>query len=140
MKKITTANYKKDNYYPKVVKAMNDELIHSDFVSPIEVFQRMQLLDKINTEQWRKGRITYLEKVIMCNLSKANRILKLMKFHAQDLKLEPSITLYKRKTKSGKQFLRFSKSGFDILEEVYSTHFVKIAKYRKKSIEIDRLK
>lgn len=131
MKKLTVENYKKDKYYPKVVKAMNDELIHSNFVSPIQVFQRMQYLDKINTEKWRKGQIPYLEKVIMCGLSKASRILRLMRFHAHDLNMKPSITIYKRKRKSSKQSLRFSKSGIINLEEAYSRHFVKIGKKQK---------
>ena len=93
MKKLTLGNYKKDKYYTKVVKAMNDELIHSNFVSPIQVFQRMQYLDKINTEKWRKGQIPYLEKVIMCGLSNASRILRLIRFHAHDLNMKPSITI-----------------------------------------------
>ncbi len=107
---------------------MNDELIHSDFVSPISVFQRMELLDKGDIEAWKKGRIRYLEKVIKCNLSKANRVLRLMRFHGHDLNMKPSITIYKRKSKSTKIALIFSKSGDLKLEEAYSRHFVKIKK------------
>jgi len=130
--KLTVENYKVDKYYLKVLKAVNDELIHSNFVSPIAVFQRMQLLDKANVENWKKGQIPFLEKVIMCSLGKANRILKLIRFHAHDLNMKPSITIYKRKSRSGKLDLRFSKTGDKKLEEAYSRHFVKIGKAKPK--------
>ena len=128
MIKLTVNNYRNDKYYPKVVKAMNDELIHSNFVSSIDVIQRMDVLKKEHVEDWRKGRVTYLEKVIHCNLSKANRILRLMQFHAHDLNMKPSITIYKRKTGSQKIVLRFSKSEEPRLEDSYSRHFIKIGK------------
>ena len=128
MIKLTVGNYKNDKYYPKVVKAMNDELINSSFVSSIDVMQRMDVLKKEHVEDWRNGRVTYLEKVIHCNLSKANRILRLMQFHAHDLNMKPSITIYKRKTGSKKIVLRFSKSGESRLEDSYSRHFIKIGK------------
>ena len=80
--KLTTANYKEDKYYPKVLKAVNDELIHSNFVSAISVFQRLQLLNKADVEKWKKGQVPFLERVIMCSLGKVNRILQLIRFHA----------------------------------------------------------
>jgi hypothetical protein len=125
MIKLTAENYKKDKYYPKVVSAMTDELIQSDFVSPISVFQQMALLDKRDVELWKKGKIIYLEKVIKCNLSKANRILRLMRFHGHDLNMKPSIKIYKRKLKSTNIVLKFSKTGEPKIEEAYSRHFVK---------------
>lgn len=126
--KLTVVNYKDDKYYPKVVKAVNDELIHSNFVSPIAVLQRMQLLDKSAVEKWKKGQIPFLEKVIMCNLGKASRILQLMRFYAHELNMKPSVTVYKGKARSGKLDLRFSKTGDKKLEEAYSRHFVKAGK------------
>jgi hypothetical protein len=128
MIKLTVKNYRDDKYYPKVVKAMNDELIHSSFVSSIDVMQRMDVLKKEHVEDWRNGKVTYLEKVIHCNLSKANRILRLMQFHAHDLNMKPSITIYKRKTGSQKIVLKFSKSGESRLEDSYSRHFIKMAR------------
>ena len=128
MIKLTVKNYRNDKYYPKVVKAMNDALINSSFVSSIDVMQRMDVLKKEHVIDWRNGRITYLEKVIHCNLSKANRILRLMQFHAHDLNMKPSITVYKRKAGSKEIVLRFSKSGELKIEDSYSRHFIKIGK------------
>ena len=97
MIKLTVKNYKNDKHYPRVVKAMNDELINFSFISSIDVMQRMDVLKKEHVEDFRSGRVAYLEKAIHCNLSKANRILRLTKFHAHDLNMKPSITINTRR-------------------------------------------
>ena len=71
---------------------------------------------------------SYLERVIKLNLAKASRILRILHFHAHDLKLKPSMTVYRRKTASGKFLLRFSKSGEKNIEEAYARYFVKLGK------------
>ena len=128
MKKITLANYTTDTCYPKIVKAVDAALHSENFVSPIRVFIGMGLLGQPDVDEWRRGRVPYLEKVIKCNLAKANRILRILRMHAHDLKLKPSVTVYKRKNKGGKIRLQFSKSGERNLEEAYSRHFVKLGK------------
>jgi hypothetical protein len=128
MKKITLANYTTDTYYPKIVKAVDAALQSENFVSPIGVFIGMGLLEQQVVDEWRKGRVPYLEKVIKCNLAKANRILRILRMHAHDLKLKPSVTVYKRKNKGRETPLQFSKSGERNLEEAYSRHFVKLGK------------
>ena len=128
MKKITVENYTVDKYYPKIVKAVDTELKSQNFVAPIRVFVSMGLLEAQDIDNWRHGRVPYLEKVIKCNLAKASRILRILRFHAHDLNLKPSITVYVRKTGGGKIPLRFSKSGERNVEDAYSRHFVKLGK------------
>ena len=128
MKKITVENYIVDKYYPKVVKAVDTELKSQNFVAPIRVFVSMGLLDVQDIDNWRKGQVPYLERVVKCNLAKAGRILRILRFHAHDLKLKPSVTVYRRETSGGKIPLRFSKSGERNIEEAYSRHFVKLGK------------
>lgn len=128
MKTITVENYTIDKYYPKIVKAVDNELKSQNFVSPIRVFSSMGLLEAQDIDNWRKGRVPYLEKVIRCNLAKASRILRILRFHAHDLNLKPSMTVYRRKTGGGKIPLRFSKYGEKNIEEAYSGHFVKPGK------------
>jgi hypothetical protein len=128
MKKITLNNYTTDKYYPKIVKAVDAELRSRNFVTPIEVCISMGLLERHDVEAWRAGRIPYLEQVVGCNLSKASRILRILRFHAHDLNLKPSMTVYKRKTAGGKIPLRFSKSGEKNIEEAYARHFVRLGK------------
>lgn len=128
MKKVTLQNYMTDKYYPKIVKAVDDELKSQNFVAPIRVFLSMGLLEAQDIDNWRKDRVPYLEKVIKCNLAKAGRVLRILRFHAHDLNLKPSVTVYRRETSGGKIPLRFSKSGERNIEEAYSRHFVKLGK------------
>ena len=65
-----------------------------------------------------------LKRVIRCNLTKAGRILRLLRFHAHDLNLNPSLTVYQHKGHR----LRFSRSGEPKIEQAYSTHIVVVGK------------
>jgi hypothetical protein len=51
-------------------------------------------------------------------------ILRLLRFHAHDLKLKPSITDYRHRSHR----LRFSRSGEPKIEEAYSTHLTVVGK------------
>jgi hypothetical protein len=62
--------------------------------------------------------------VINCNLTRLSRLLHILRFHAHDLNLKPSQTIYKRYGKGSKLRLRFSKTGDAGLEAAYTTHFV----------------
>ncbi len=128
MKKITLENYKKEKYYPKIVNAIETNIDSSNFVSPISVFEAIGLLKKKDIENWRKGQVPYLEKVIQCNLSKASRILRILSFVAHDYNLKRSVTVYKRQGKGRKELLQFSKTGDRNLEKAYSTHFINLSK------------
>ena len=70
----------------------------------------------------------YLERVIDCNLARLSRLLRILCFHAHDLNLKPSVTVYMRHGKGPKQRLRFTKTGDAILEQAYSTHLVWLGK------------
>jgi len=129
MKKVTLDNYKKDRYYPKVVNAVDRVLASEKYVTPIQVFQSMGLLEEQDVESWRKGRVPYLERVIGCNLHKASRILRILRFVAHDLNLKPSMAVYKRKVRGGKMPLQFTKSNEKKLEEAYARHFIVLGKF-----------
>jgi len=136
MKRVTLENYREDPYYPKIVEAVASILRLKNHVTPIEVFQSLGLLTNADVDNWRNGRVPYLEKVIKCNLSKASRVVRILRFHAHDLNLRPSLTVYKRKTRGGKIPLRFSKSGENALEQAYSRHFVAVGKGRANNSQL----
>ena len=93
-------------------------------MAPVDVLVDMGLLAPEKLEDWRRGRGRYLEAVINCNLTRLSRILRILRFHAHDLKLVPSVTAYMRWGKGPKQRLRFTKTGEPNLEEAYARHFV----------------
>ena len=122
--RTTRSTYKKDKYYKKVTIAVGQLLKDRSVVVPVEIFIQMGYLTKEDYENWRFGRIPYLERVIKCNLSKANRMLRILRLHAEDRGLRSSHTVYKKWGKGKKISLRFSKSGHSTIEELYSTHYV----------------
>jgi hypothetical protein len=116
--KLTIANYRDSKDYPKIVAAV------SRFVAPVELFVEMGHLMPADLERWKRGQVPVLERVIRCNLTRAGRILRLLRFHAHDLNLKPSPTVYQHR----KHCLRFSRSGQYLIEEAYSRHFVVVGK------------
>ena len=124
LKKIKVSNYRQDPYYAPIVRVVEDLLREKGFVAPVELFIRMNLLSRESAEDWRRGQISYLERVIRCNLSKASRILRILRMHAHDLDLKPSLTVYKRWTEGSRPLLRFSKTGDHNIEDAYARHFV----------------
>jgi hypothetical protein len=125
MKKITASSYKKDKYYKSVTNAVHELLKEKLFVAPVDLFMQMGKLSKEDYEDWRFRRIPHLEKVLNFNLSKANRILRILKHHAEALGLKPSRTVYMKWGKGKKRItLRFSKFSEHNVELSYSTHYI----------------
>ena len=122
--KVSVDGYRDDSLYPRIVRAVEPLLARGKVVTPVAVLVGMGLLDPAKLEDWRFGRVPYLEKVINCNLTRLSRVLRILRFHAHDLKLVPSTTAYMRWGKGPKQRLRFTKTGDGRLEEAYSRHFV----------------
>ena len=122
--KTTRSNFKKDKLYRRVTAAVHDLLKNSEIVTPAAVLIGAGFLTEDLFRDWRFGRVPSLERVITCNLSKAQRILLILKYHADERGLKPSPTVYKKWGKGRKVLLRFSKSGSPYMETLYSTHYV----------------
>ncbi len=123
-RKSTVANFKTDPFYPCIVRAVDALLRRGNVVAPVEVLVEMELVRREQVEEWRRGRVRFLERVITCNLSRLSRLLRILRFHAHDLNLKPSWTAYMRWGEGPKQRLRFTKSMEPKLEEIYATHLV----------------
>ena len=126
MRKITIENYRTQKEYPRIVAAVAEALARQGFVAPVDVFLCMGLLGAEDLAKWKRGGTPYLERVLRCNLSRASAILRILRFHAHDLNLGPSLTRYMHH----KSALRFSKTGEGPIEEAYARHFVVIGKKR----------
>jgi hypothetical protein len=125
VKRLTSANYAKDKLYPTVARAMAELLKTSGVVAPVEVLLHTQRITKQHYEDWRFGRIPYLERVTIGGLGKMHRILRIIELQARKLNLTPSATVYRKWGKGGKRIvLRFSKFGHPNLEAAYARHYV----------------
>jgi len=100
------------------------------FVSSVEVLMKLDYLSKSDYEQWRHGRVAYLEKVCKTNLSKLKTINNFVRQICIQNKYKLSETFYK-KFGQGKHELKFSKSGNTNIERAYKTHYVNIYKVEK---------
>jgi hypothetical protein len=123
MKEVTLSNYRKDTYYPRVVRAVAAVLSRSDVVTPVDVLLEMGNLTPNDHEAWRKGSVPYLERVFQGSLSKANHILRLIGFHVHDLNMVPEQGVYERRVRGKRLPLRFSRSGIRKIEEAYSRQY-----------------
>jgi hypothetical protein len=120
----TVASFRDDPLFPRIERAVATILTTKTVVTPIDVLVGMHLLTPEKVQDWRRGRVPYLERVINCNLTRLSRLLRILRFHVHDLNLVPSTTDYRRHGKGRKQRLRFTKTGDPGLELAYRTHFI----------------
>jgi hypothetical protein len=104
-------------------------LVHSlkfekGFVCSVDVLMELEYLTKNDYENWRFGKVDYLEKVCKTNLHKLTFINSLIRKFSKDLELKELITVYKKIGKGPKRLLKFSKTGIHNIEDAYSTHYV----------------
>lgn len=116
----------------KVHSAMYHQCQKRGYAASVDVLLEIGVLPKQKYEDWRHGRVDYLERVCTVNLRKLSFIMHQIRVYAQKSNLKPSVTVYKQwavKKKNGQGHtpvirLRFSKSGDAEIEKWYATHFV----------------
>ncbi len=121
---VSADTFRDDPLHPRIARAVEKLLARGKIMAPVDVPVDMGLLKPAQVEDWRRGRVPHLEKVIGCNLTRLSRLLRILRVHVHDLNLVPSITAYMRWGKGPKQRLRFTKTGDPKIEEAYARHFV----------------
>ena len=116
----------------KIGSSMEQQCKKRGYVAPVDVLMDIGVLPKQKYEDWRNGRVDYLERVCTVNLHKLSFIMSQIRAYAREQGLKPSFCYYKQwgvKKKNGKGHkpvvpLRFSKSGNAAIEKNYATHYV----------------
>lgn len=114
----------------KVHSAVYHQCQRRGYAAPVDVLMEIGVLPKQKYEEWRYGKIPYLEQVCTCNLRQLSAVMGQIRRYAQKTGLKPSFCYYKRwgvkKRHGHKQVipLRFSKSGKPEIERAYATHYV----------------
>ena len=116
----------------KVHSSMYHQCRSRGYATAVDVLMDLGYLKKEQYENWRHGRVPYLERVCTANLSKLSTIRHEIRVYARKANLKPSFCYYKQwavKKKGGQGHrpvipLRFSKSGKEDIEKQYATHFV----------------
>ena len=120
MKTVTPDNYQADPLYRRVVNALRHLQQTKGEITPIQVLVTLGFLTPVQILQWRQGHILFLEAILQSNLSKTNRVLRILRLHARDLDLRCIQTDYLRLGAGPRKILHFTKSGDANIERAYS--------------------
>ncbi len=93
------------------------------YLAPVDLLVDMGWLTPAKVEDWRRGRVPYLERVTEANMSKLGRALRITRQWADQHQMRPSLKVYTSWTKP-RHRLRFTKTGDPNLELAYSTHWL----------------
>ena len=107
----------------RVVAAAEAALAAQQYVSAIDVLTGIGWLNSAQVDDWRKGRIPYLERVVGANLSKISTAMRLFRRWAEEHGLDPRDTAYVARTRD-RRALQFSKTGQPAIEQAYRTHWL----------------
>ncbi len=122
----------------KKVRSTVHLLIHEKgHASPLDLFLKMEKISPKLVEEWRFGRVPYLERVLHGTLGQFSFIMAKFRETAREMGLKESRTAYMKWGKGPKQPLRFSKSGDANVEKHYSTHYIKPKALDSSQLETD---
>ena len=107
----------------RTVAAAEAALAARKFVTAIDLLQGIGWLPQARIDEWRQGRLAYLERGVSTNLHKISAVMRMFRRWAQSRGLAPRETAYVARTRDRHQ-LRFSKSGELAIERAYRTHWV----------------
>lgn len=107
----------------RVVHAADSALADHNYVSAIDVLAGLGWLHAARYNEWRQGRLAYLEAGVSTNLHKISTAMRIFRTWAREQGLIPSETGYVARTRARRP-LRFSKSGDPAIERAYRTHWV----------------
>lgn len=120
----------------RVVRAAEAALARQQYVSAIDVFCGMGLLQPVHVDSWRKGRIDFLEQMIQGKPNKISSSMAIFHRWAQEKGLKPSETGYVRRARAGTVALHFSRSGDPAIEKAYCTHYVSPVLSERKQLQL----
>lgn len=133
------SSLKDKNLSGKIHSSMYHQCQERGYATPVDVLMDIGVLPKKKYEDWRFGRVKYLESICTVNLRTLSTILHQMRVYVKKTGLNPSFCYYKqwgtkRKGGQGKRKiipLQFSKSGNPDVEKWYATHFVDIKRLQE---------
>ena len=122
----------------KVNSAMYHQCRARGYAAPVDVLIEIGVLTKKNYEDWRFGRVSYLEKVCTGTLSSLSFANHEIRSHAKKLGCHESFTVYMQWGKGKSNTLRFSKSNDPSIERRYATHYVNAERISELKREKDK--
>ncbi|QWF81862.1 hypothetical protein [Amycolatopsis sp. CA-230715] len=109
--------------WQKISAAGSAAVAKNGYVTAIDALLATGWLQPEKVEEWRRGRVSYLEQVIVASLPKVSTAMRVFRKWTKSAGLRPSETVYVSWTKDRRK-LRFSKSGNPEIERAYRTHWL----------------
>jgi hypothetical protein len=106
----------------EIAAAGTAAVARNGYVTAIDALLATGWLRPEKVEDWRRGRVPYLERVTVASLSKISTAMRIFRSWAESEGLRPSETVYVSWTRDRRR-LRFSKSGDPNIERAYRTHW-----------------
>ncbi|GAB3951103.1 hypothetical protein GCM10029976_086920 [Kribbella albertanoniae] len=106
-----------------IAAAGNAAIAKNGYATVIDVLLGTGWVRPEKVEEWRRGRVPYLEQVTVASLPKISTALRDFRTWAESAGLRPSETVYVSWTRDRRR-LRFSKSGDPNIERAYRTHWL----------------
>lgn len=116
----------KKNIRGQIHNSMYRNIQKKGFAAPVDVLMDIGVLSIKAYENWRFGKVAFLERECKVNLHVLTEVMREMRAYAKDNNLKPSWTYYHQWGKHKDRKLRFSKSNDEKIEYNYATHFVGI--------------
>ena len=121
----------------RAVLSAERALASQKFVSAVDVLVNMGFVAATHAENWRKGRLDYLEQFIQASPNKVARALATFHRWAKERGLTPSESRYVVEGRAGTRELRFTATGEPEAERAYRTQYLApdLPERKKKQIE-----
>jgi hypothetical protein len=107
----------------RIAAAGNAAIAKNGYATAIDALLGTGWLQPDKVEDWRRGRVPYLEQVTVASLPKISTAMRIFRRWAHSAGLRPSETVYVSWTRDRRP-LRFSKSGDPKIERTYRTHWL----------------
>jgi hypothetical protein len=111
--------------FEKKINNYGKELIEEKgYICSVDMLLKLRYLTKKDYDDWRFGKVAYLEKICSINLKKLSTLNKTIAKISKQWNLKESWTAYNRYGKGKKTRLKFCKSGNEKIEKAYATHYI----------------
>lgn len=107
----------------KTISIINSLIYEKGYVCSVDVLLRLEYLSQKDYEDWRFGRVPFLEKVCKVNLKKLSLTNNIVRKFGEQRQLKKLWTAYNQWGTKNRRLV-FSKSGDPNIETLYSTHFI----------------
>lgn len=107
----------------EIAAAGTAAVARNGYVAAIDALLATGWLRPEKVEDWRRGRVPYLERVTVASLPKISTAMRIFRSWAESEGLRSSETVYVSWTRDRRR-LRFSTSGDPDIERAYRTHWL----------------